>query len=197
MPNWIRKSLVVFVSILTFGLVSPSPSSLYNNNNNDKKPSDESKTPFTLEERELKLENTAVEVQNERDKVLSQIMQEAEAQSYMKFGRKIKPVIEDEFRTAILPNMEKAIAEVMSIFPEEDLSQLTVTEFPSAGVAERIFHIRKNEEDIIRFHVRRDRPPQEGYWFNFHYHTYHDQFHGHYYLGEIYWDKNTPPKWMS
>lgn len=196
MPNWIRKSLVVFVSILTFGLVSPSPSSLYNNNNNDKKPSDESKTPF-LEERKLELESIEDEALNEREKVLSQIMQEAEMQSYMKFGRKIKPVIEEEFRVAILPNMEKAIAEVTSIFPEEDLSQLTVTEFPSAGVAERIFHLQKNNEDIIRFHVRRDRPPQEGYWFNFHYHTYHDQFHGHYYLGEIYWDKNTPPKWMS
>jgi len=196
MPNWIRKSLVVFVSILTFGLVSPSPSSLYNNNN-DKKPSDESKTPFALEERELDIESTAVEAQNEREKFLSQIMQEAESQSYIKFGSKIKPVIEDEFRAAILPNMEQAIADVTSIFPEEDLSQLTVTEFPSAGAAERIFHIQKNDEDIIRFHVRRDRPPQEGYWFNFHYHTYHDQFQAHYYLGEIYWDKNTPPKWMS
>ena len=125
------------------------------------------------------------------------MMKEAEEQSYLKFGPKIKPVIEDEFRLVVLPNMEKAINEVTSIFPEEELSYLTVTEIPSSGTSERIFHITREYEDIIRFHVRRDRPPQEGYYFNFHYHTYHDQFQTHYTLGEIYWNKNTPPKWMS
>ncbi|WP_445492992.1 YpjP family protein [Niallia sp. 03133] len=194
MPNWIRKSLVVFVSILTFGLVSPSPSSIYQNNN-DKKPADEREIPVVSEDSEI--QSSIVDRQNERDKFLSKMMQEAETQSYKKFGNKIKPVIEDEFRTAILPNMEKAIKEVTSIFPEEDLSQLTVTELPSPGNGEKIFHIRNTDKDVIRFHVRRDRPPQEGYWFNFHYHTYHDEFTAHHYLGEIYWDKNTPPKWMS
>ncbi|WP_445506013.1 YpjP family protein [Niallia sp. 03190] len=195
MPNWIRKSLVVFVSILTFGLVSPTPSSIYNANNNDKKPTDEREAPVSTED--LNVQNVDVDRISERDRFLLKMMQEAETQSYTKFGSKIKPAIEDEFRVAILPNMEKAIKEVTSIYPEEDLSALAVTEFPSAGNSEKIFHIRKEGEDIIRFHVRRDRPPQEGYWFNFHYHTYHDDFHSHYYLGEIYWDKNTPPKWMS
>ena len=49
MPNWLRKSLVVFVSILTFGLVSPSPATFLNNNNNDKKPIDEREVPFARE----------------------------------------------------------------------------------------------------------------------------------------------------
>ncbi|MFT8321035.1 MAG: YpjP family protein [Bacillus sp. (in: firmicutes)] len=195
MPNWIRKSLVVFVSILTFGLVSPTPSSLYNNNNNEKKPADESEVPFASDD--LEIHTASVDQETDRDKFLSKMMQEAETQSYQKFGSKIKPVIEDEFRLVILPNMEKAIDEVTSIFPEEDLSLLTVTEFPSEGMAEKIFHIKNKDKDIIRFHVRRDRPPQKGYWFNFHYHTYHDQFSAHYALGDIYWDKNTPPKWMS
>lgn len=198
MPNWLRKSLVVFVSILTFGLVSPSPATFLNNNNNDKKPIDEREVPFARES----IEDEAIFVDStkgnfSREDFISNMMKEAEAQSYLKFGPKIKPVIEDEFRLVVLPNMEKAINEVTHIFPEEELSYLTVTEFPAAGTSERIFHITRDNEDIIRFHVRRDRPPQEGYYFNFHYHTYHDQFQTHYALGEIYWDKNTPPKWMS
>ena len=199
MPNWIRKSLVVFVSILTFGLVSPSPATFFNNNNdNDKKPIDEREMPFAREsvEEEAVLTDSTEEYFT-REAFISKMMKEAEEQSYLKFGPKIKPVIEDEFRLAVLPNMEKAINEVTSIFPEEELSYLTVTEIPSSGTSERIFHITREYEDIIRFHVRRDRPPQEGYYFNFHYHTYHDQFQTHYTLGEIYWNKNTPPKWMS
>ncbi|MCE4047298.1 MULTISPECIES: YpjP family protein [Bacillaceae] len=196
MPNWIRKSLVVFVSILTFGLVTPSPSAFYNTSNGDeKKPADESKLPVSSEE--LTLDTGILDERSERDKVVGKLMEEAEVQSYTKFGSKIKPVIEDEFRIAILPNIEKAINNVTSSFPDEDLSQLTVTEMPSPGTSERIFHIVKENQDVIRFHVRRDRPPQDGYWFNFHYHTFQDNFQNHYALGNIYWDKNTPPKWMS
>ncbi|MEI2464148.1 YpjP family protein [Niallia taxi] len=196
MPNWIRKSLVVFVSILTFGLITPSPSSFYNSGNGDeKKPADERQLPVSTE---LSLEPVAVlDEQSEREKVVGKLMEEAEVQSYTKFGSKIKPVIEDEFKLAILPNIEKAINDVTSSFPDEDLSQLTISEMPSPGTSERIFHILKDDQDVIRFHVRRDRPPQEGYWFNFHYHTFQDNFQNHYALGNIYWDKNMPPRWMS
>jgi hypothetical protein len=84
-------------------------------------------------------------------------------------------------------------------FPEESLANLKVTETPGGGLSEKIFHITnsKANEDVIRFHVRRDHPPQQGYWFNFHYHTHHDNFQAHHELGSIYWNKNTPPKWMT
>jgi hypothetical protein len=99
----------------------------------------------------------------------------------------------------ILPNIEKAIQEVAVQFPEESLANLKVTETPGGGLSEKIFHITnsKANEDVIRFHVRRDHPPQQGYWFNFHYHTHHDNFQAHHELGSIYWNKNTPPKWMT
>lgn len=99
----------------------------------------------------------------------------------------------------ILPNIEKAIKEVMDQYDDNDLRYLTITERPTGGHSERIFHIYdgKKQHDVIRFHVRRDHPPKEGYWFNFHYHTYHDKFQKHHTLGAIYWAKNTPPKWMS
>jgi hypothetical protein len=126
-------------------------------------------------------------------------LKQAEFQSYQKFGTKIKPVIENEFREIILPNIEKALEEMAVQFPEEDLKNLTITEHPGTGHSEKIFNINNPGigKDVLRFHVRRDNPPQAGYWFNFHYHTYHDDFQSHHELGSIYWAKNTPPKWMS
>ncbi|MEH7388569.1 YpjP family protein, partial [Bacillus sp. JJ1521] len=84
-------------------------------------------------------------------------------------------------------------------YPTEQLDQLEISEQPSGGNGEKIFHIFDNTsgKDIVRFHVRKDHPPQDGYWFNFHYHTHHDGFQTHHALGDIYWNKNTPPKWLS
>jgi hypothetical protein len=135
----------------------------------------------------------------DKDKFMEELIKQAEEQSYQKFGAKIKPVIENEFREVIMPNIETALDQTASQFPEEDLKNLAITEQPGKGHSEKIFNIKNSVtgKDILRFHVRRDNPPQAGYWFNFHYHTYHDGFQSHHELGAIYWDKNTPPKWMS
>ncbi|MED3572061.1 YpjP family protein [Cytobacillus praedii] len=201
MPNWLRKSFVVMVTILTFGLVTPSHAILYDNSSTDKNPKRDIIEPTNEEGR---LANTQSSTSEEighinKEEFIRKMIHEAENQSYAKFGPKIKPVIENEFSEVVLPNIEKAIQKVAEQYPEEELAFLAVTERPGGGQSEKIFHI-KNEatnEDIIRFHVRRDQPPQQGFWFNFHYHTYHDQFQSHHELGTIYWDKNTPPKWMS
>lgn len=134
-----------------------------------------------------------------RRQFIERTMEKAVAQSYEKFGRKIAPVIEEEFRDVILPRIEEVIASIAEQYPEEQLQYLAVTENPSGGMGERIFHIYRIDtgEDIIRFHVRREHPPQDGYWFQFHYHTYHDHFQTHYELGKIYWDRNTPPQWRT
>lgn len=194
MPKWLRKSFVVMVTILTFGLVTPSQAFLYNDvnaNKPTKRDVFESDSNFYQEQQQ--------DVVFEKERLIKQLVKVAEDQSYQKFGSRIKPVIEDEFREVILPNIEKAIEEITLQYPEESLQQLTVTEIPSAGNSEKIFHIIDSvkKEDIIRFHVRKDHPPQAGFWFNFHYHTYHDNFQTHHDLGSIYWDKNTPPRWMS
>ncbi|RBP89097.1 YpjP-like protein [Cytobacillus firmus] len=195
MPNWLRKSFVVLVTILTFGLVTPSQAFLYENTSQLK-----ASRASDVENSENSAELAEEEDTNfDKDDFIRQMLIEAEVQSYEKFGAKIGPVIEDEFNDVILPNIEKAIQEVAVQFPEESLAQLKVTETPGGGLSEKIFHITnsKANEDVIRFHVRRDHPPQQGYWFNFHYHTHHDNFQAHHELGSIYWDKNTPPKWMS
>ncbi|WP_223593344.1 YpjP family protein [Neobacillus bataviensis] len=197
MKKWLRKSLFVTVSVLTFGLVTPTQ--LMNAVNADNlserdvfetpAPANSfSQTTAYLEESEF-----------DREKFMQNLLKQAELQSYQKFGSKIKPVIEDEFREIILPNIEIALHQTADHYPEEDLKNLTITEHPGTGHSEKIFNIKNaiDGKDILRFHVRRDNPPQAGYWFNFHYHTHHDEFQNHFELGSIYWDKNTPPKWMS
>ncbi|MEH7885806.1 YpjP family protein [Bacillus sp. JJ1609] len=193
MPAWLRKSLVVLISIFTFGMVSPAQANGFLTTTTDraeKSASAETSYYGTLE--------SPLDEEAERDKFIGRAMKEAEMQSFQKFGNKIGPVIEDEFRQTILPKIEKAIEMVAVQYPGEKLNSLRITEMPGGGESEKIFHIiGDNGKDIIRFHVRRDQPPKEGFWFNFHYHTYHDSFQTHYELGTIFWAKNTPPKWKS
>jgi hypothetical protein len=197
MNKWIRKSFVVLVSLLTFGLITPTQ---LINNVNAEKPTERDTIEAALL-RGYAQESSFFETEEvvDKEKFLEELIKQAELQSYQKFGTRIKPVIENEFREIIMPNIEKALQETAAQFPAEDLLNLAITETPGKGQSEKIFNIKNSETnmDILRFHVRRDNPPQAGYWFNFHYHTYHDGFQSHHELGSIYWDKNTPPKWMS
>lgn len=193
MPAWLRKSLVVLISIFTFGMVSPAQANGFLTTTTDRAEKSASAETSYYDTLDSPLDEEA-----ERDKFIGMAMKEAEMQSFQKFGTKIGPVIEDEFRQTILPNIENAIEMVAVQYPGEKLNSLRITEMPGGGESEKIFHIiDDNGKDIIRFHVRRDQPPKEGFWFNFHYHTYHDSFQTHYELGTIFWAKNTPPKWKS
>lgn len=198
MPNWLRKTFVVLVTVLTFGLITP-PQLLPLDEANAEKPS--KRDVFEAKTQACSTTTFQIEAEplSDKEQHIKQLLLEAENKSYIKFGERIKPVIKDEFKEIILPNIEKAIEHVAATYESDDLRDLIITEEPTGGNTEKIFHIsdRKLEQDIIRFHVRKDRPPQEGFWFNFHYHTYHDDFQGHHDLGIIFWDKNTPPKWMS
>ncbi|MFJ7928320.1 YpjP family protein [Peribacillus sp. NPDC096448] len=195
---WFRKSLVILVSVLTFGLVTPTDLAWLAEADSLK----DTKKGLVEEEGLAYLpsqNSNELEEEFNREEFLSDILNKAEENAFMKFGEKINPKIGDEFKMAILPKMEEAIAEMAAQFPDDKLQQLTITEQPSAGRAEKIFHIYDSNsgKDIIRFHVRQENPPLEGYWFDFHYHTYHDSFATHYNIGKIYWDKNTPPEWTS
>lgn len=184
------------ITVLSFGMVTPSQAAWLEELGQDsglKRDFVESKPQN--DDRNL---NSIANIPT-REQFIDEILVQAESFAYQKFGSKIKPVIEDEFKEVILPEIEKVIEEVTLKIPEQNLQYLNISEFPSGGLSERIFHIQNelNGEDIIRFHVRRDNPPQQGYWFNFHYHTYLDGFQNHHTIGSIYWNKNTPPKWMS
>ncbi|WP_338469568.1 YpjP family protein [Niallia sp. XMNu-256] len=202
MPKWIRKSLLVLVSVLTFGLVTPQDLSAHfpDEEKQPKRDLYQSK-PSPVEEQTI-FESGPIsdnDLISEKARFVQEMVKYAEETSFMKFGSRIKPVIEDEFKELILPNIEKVISKMAEQYPEEDLSQLVISEMPSGGTSERIFHIKNigTNKDVIRFHVRRDHPPMEGYVFNFHYHLANDGFQLHHELGVIYWDKNTPPQWMT
>ena len=199
MSNWLKKTLVVLISILSFGLISP-PQGLLLDKAEAETPRDQELSQdlstFLSEPNLLSEDSDSYSGQNNRVK---QLIEQAQDQAFIKFGERIKPIIEDEFREVILPKIEIAISEMAAQFPEDEWIHFTISEYPGKGKSEKIFHVinQKTGEDVIRFHVRRDQPPHQGYWFNFHYHTYHDQFHTHYDLGSIYWAKDTPPNWMS
>lgn len=195
--KWLKKSLVVLISVLTFGMVSPADLTWFGEDNSAKAQKKDAIEGSQTFQYEASIENYQTELPY--DQFIESMMIKAEENAYMKFGEKIKPKIELEFKSAILPKIENAIQEMAEQYPEEKLTALSITEEPASGRGEKIFHIynQTNGEDTIRFHVRQENPPQEGYWFDFHYHTYHDNFVEHHELGKIYWDKNTPPKWEN
>ena len=201
MRKWLRKSFVTLVTVLTFGMVSPFPAVQANDEPVDKPNKNnafESKQAVQKDNIEISYHEAQLNLPP-KQQFLKTAMEIGEQQSWRKFGERIGPVIENEFETIILPKIEKAISEVTEQFTDEDIQYLSISQKPGTGKSEKIFHIynEKTGKDIIRFHVRRDLRPLEGYWFNFHYHTYHDQYQAHHELGEIFWDKNTPPHWSN
>lgn len=197
MKKWLYKSLVVSVALITFGLITPNheiwanfddernSKSVFGSPDNNQVSSAYQLDELFTEEIELPTVETFVTA--------------AKEQSYMKFGTRVGPIIEDEFETNIFPKIEEAITETVARLGDEKLRSLAITEKPSGEYSEKIFHIVDNtsKQDVIRFHVRTENRPFDGYYYNFHYHTFEDQYVKHYNLGEIYWSKNTPPKWLS
>jgi len=192
MKNWVQKTLVIAVALLTFGVISPDHVIWENllEVKADQKSISSQNPPQTY----------AVDwSDNEPSTFIEDAIVQAKEQSRLKFGSRIGPVITNEFDDVIFPKIQEAIEMTLLDMDNESLKSLSVSENPSGDHSEKIFHIYESESgsDIIRFHVRTDRKPQDGYFFNFHYHTASDNFMKHYRLGDIYWSKNMPPKWLS
>ncbi|KUP06496.1 hypothetical protein Q75_08185 [Bacillus coahuilensis p1.1.43] len=199
MPTWMKKSLIILISIATFGLVTPSDF------NFDKITDNSSKEKSSIQDVQKDLHATNFDTfENQQsviepEKAVDALLEQGISTAYNKFGEKILPKIDREFHEVILPKLEEAIQETLKDLPAESMTTLSVSNLSTNKHSEKIFHIFNEEtgEDVIRFHVRKDRPPLDGYYFNFHYHTYHDQFQSHHELGSIYWSKNTPPNWNT
>ncbi|MFW2109194.1 YpjP family protein [Bacillus spizizenii] len=203
MKLWMRKTLVVLFTIVTFGLVSP-PAALMADKPSGQ-PSSLEQNDYTAfyDEHDLFDDDESEDRQDPEllfQSYKEQLFDSAEDQSFLKFGSKIAPVIEDDYRKEILPQIENVISDYLATLQDDEAYQdVVISSMPSAGKTEKIFNVynRTTGEDLLRFHVRRDHPPHDGYWFNFHYHTAEDGFQSHHELGSIYWDRNTPPNWMS
>ncbi|MFN2745678.1 YpjP family protein [Bacillus sp. z60-18] len=199
MKMWMRKALVALFTIATFGLVSP-PAALMADKPTEHQSIKETGYTAVYQKREETKSDGEEASESSFDAYKDEMLNAAEDQSFAKFGNRISPVIEEEYRQDVLPKIEEIIVSHLMTLKDNDAYQdLVVSGKPTAGKSEKIFHVynRKTGEDVLRFHVRRDKPPHEGYWFNFHYHTAEDGFQTHHDLGSIYWDQNTPPNWMS
>lgn len=197
MKNWWQKSLVIAVAVLTLGAISPNhmiwEALLEEKNGSSSHAAENDQNQYTYDWLDTS------EFYYTEPSILDTVHKTAEEQAYIKFGSRIGPVIRDEFQTAILPNIQHAIDMHLSGLEPEQLTRLAISEKPSGAHAEKIFHIYDTEtkKDAIRFHVRTEKKPLEGYYFNFHYHVAEDNFQKHIAIGDIYWSKNTPPKWLS
>ena len=196
MKKWFYKSLVVAVALLTFGAITPkheiwSSLEIEKNEQPIYIPT-ENDISAAIQLDDLILEQPAVQS-------IHTITTTAKEQAYVKFGTRIGPVIENEFETIIFPKLEEVIATTLSPLSSEEVQSLVISEKPSGDYSEKIFHITdaSTRSDLIRFHVRTENRPFEGYYYNFHYHLKEDNYSTHYSLGDIYWSKNMPPKWLS
>ncbi|MGY0694924.1 YpjP family protein [Virgibacillus sp. FSP13] len=203
MKRWMRKVSVVLIAIMTLGLYVP-PTYLNTNaeENNEAVSPDADVNQDVLtsvsDEDEIDLSPTNNDDNFERDYV-DIITEKAKEQTITKLGPRIVGQVEDDFEAEILPHMESVLEIIMDKAGVDNAPYLAITEHPSQGSGEKIFNIydERTKKDVAKFHVRRDNRPLEGYWFNFHYHLSNDNFEMHHEIGEIYWDKNTPPKWMA
>lgn len=191
MKKWFQKTIIITVALLTFGLISPNHliwEQLLDNKGQMKSISSDANAS----------EFKQVSILDTPDPSES-ITIAAREQAYIKFGNRIGPVIQDEFDDIIFPRIQEAIDATIAKVDDDKVVNLSITEQPSGEYYEKIFHIynENTKRDLIRFHVRTDKKPQDGYFFNFHYHLAEDKFTKHYTLGEIFWSKNTPPKWLS
>lgn len=208
MKQWFRKIAAILITIITLGTYIP-PGFLTSHLDQDKgslaSKSNVGEASFqpaseSIIEDDERSSDDLVEDERGTQAIFAQVMTEkAKEQTLTKFGDKIASQVEDEFMTTILPHMEIVLEMILAEAGEEESIYFGITEDPTPGYGEKIFNIYdyRTKKDIARFDVRRENRPLDGHWFNFHYHLGKDNFEKHYELGEIFWDKNMPPKWMA
>lgn len=183
MKKWLKQSVMITVAFLTLGVITPMHE-IWDNFGESNGSNAQAASPEVAYAAPVEVAEDVVE-----EKSLTEVARE---QAYTKFGTRIAPKISEDFDTYIFPKIEEAIAMHCA-----DLDNLTITENPSGGYAEKMFHIQHDARDVIRFHVRTENRPHDGFYYNFHYHVAADNYDTHHDLGEIYWSKNQPPKWLS
>lgn len=194
--NWMKKSIIIAVALLTFGVITPTHdiwSGLQDKNSS--KQAEGSST----ESADFYTDIAEPAPQEQYESIEDLFITSAKEQSYEKFGTKIGPVITDEFDAVIFPKIDEAIRMTVNNPAVLEKKKLAISEKPAGNYSEKIFHVFDKDEkrDLIRFHVRTEKRPQDGYFFNFHYHVATDNFTTHHTIGEIYWSKDTPPKWLT
>ncbi|AXI01290.1 hypothetical protein DV702_05365 [Sporosarcina sp. PTS2304] len=195
MKQWLQRLMIASVAVLTLGAITPSHEIWLSFQDKDEPNETDARSGDT--QYSLAIEETADDLVALPTYLEDQqLVDHARVLAYEKFGTRIGPKIQDEFDTEIFPRIEAVIQTTIHNAADR---RLAITEQPSGDYAEKIFHVydKTAEQDLIRFHVRTEKRPIDGYFYNFHYHTAEDGFVAHHTVGDIYWSKNTPPKWLS
>lgn len=199
MKKWIQNIIIGLVAFLTLGIITPAHDIWDNIFEKESKQINSSSEAVAYD-----IEVAADDLDDQEDLTNLSYIEEsfimnAKQLSFEKFGAKIGPKIESEFERAVFPKMDEVIRTKVFEVYADDWENLAMSKKPSGSYGEKIFNIHDSEklEDVARFHVRTEKRPKEGYYFNFHYHLAEDEFEQHHHLGDIYYSKDTPPKWMS
>lgn len=201
MKLWMKRISVFLITLMTLGMYTP-PIDLNTNTDNEEiistktDGSEEITSPLL----EVEQEGISKDVpEHDSDYVIGALTEQAKAHTIAKLGPRIASKIEPDFAAAILPNIEEVLHMILAEAGEDAVNYYGISTLPAKGYGERIFNIHDYQarRDVARFDVRRENRPDDGYWFNFHYHLNDDEFEAHHPIGEIYWDKNMPPKWMA
>ncbi|GIN90357.1 cell division protein FtsK [Siminovitchia terrae] len=199
MKLWLRKISVFLVAIITLGLYIPSVDSNITINEDKEIYSPKRNIREAENDTLLGSDTKAKEDSVFPDNPIDIFTSKAKEQAIVKMGPRILQQVEDDFTSMILPAMEEVLTLMLVEAGQDQVAYYTITEQPAGGYGEKIFHLydSRNQKDVARFHVRREKRPLEGHWFNFHYHLSNDHFEEHHEIGEIYWSKDDPPKWMT
>lgn len=202
MKLWFKKLFVLMMAIITLGFYVPPLDLEFNAETNSKetepdKKSAENSNAFTYEP-SIYLDDIEEYEITEPDPA-EQLIEDAKGQMIGKLGPRIHTQLYDEISEQVLPNLELVVSNLIDINSPNQKFNLSIIENRVPGYGEKIFDLYDEESDAIiaKFHVRRENRPLDGYWFNFHYHLAQDQFETHYEFADVYWSKDTPPKWMS
>ncbi|NGP43965.1 hypothetical protein G4V62_02995 [Bacillaceae bacterium SIJ1] len=215
MKRWINKTFVVLVTMATFGNISPQGAVADNSDtHNHQQPKN---PPFANEveppqlPKELNMlsvdwpdalawQQEAEQFENREELIASFINYatvHASQVTSTKFGKAMAPRVRKGYAEDVEPGLKNVLRTLAEGLDDHRIKQLMFTSVPAGGTGEKIFHIYDGEtgNDLFRFHVRRDHPPKDQYYFNFHYHTNHDNFQAHYEIASLPWGMNTPPHW--
>ncbi|TSB46977.1 YpjP family protein [Alkalicoccobacillus porphyridii] len=212
MIAWMKRLFLVASAILTLGLVDfeePAQTlSLFTATKSSDEPKDNKSFVYKIDESDYALFHSVlpasvtqyVHYDDEQARLLAKSLAIlAKEQGFHKFGEVISDRIGRDFERTVLTSLEPVLARLVTDLSVDQQRQIDVTEQPSSKKGEKILHVFSKEtgEDMLRFHVRRDQPPKQGHWFNFHYHIASDNYEHHYPLATIYWGKDVPPSWSA
>ncbi|GAQ18247.1 protein YpjP [Oceanobacillus picturae] len=199
MKLWLRKAAVVLITIMTLGMYVPPAFLNADESKDDISAKTDIKEDISTSVAEA---DSPLEEESQEDKSVSFVQSmtsDAKVQTMKKLGPKISSQIDPVFLDTILFGVEEAVTKTLATVDESDYPFIGITDQPTDGWGEKIFNLYdvRTDKALAKFHVRRDNRPMEGYWFNFHYHVSNDRFETHREIGEIFWSKNVPPKWMA